>query len=175
MERIYARSAAERQADKAKLAIIEKEALAAAPGAAVSADQAYREQTVAIDFCEDVPALDATAVARIVAVFEKHGAVAKVSSIHVNGWFGALTSHTTSRRFLKESFGINIDAAPESVVFAGDSPNDAPMFGFFPNAVGVANVLAFKDRMAALPAYVTPSTGGSGFAELAAHLLQARG
>ncbi len=55
---------------------------------------------------------------------------------------------------------------------SGDSPNDAPMFGFFPHAVGVANVRDFAGRMEALPRYVTASRGAAGFAELAAALLE---
>ncbi len=60
----------------------------------------------------------------------------------------------------------------EHFVFVGDSPNDAPMFAFFPNAVGVANVRAFADRIATLPAYVTRAEAGAGFAELADFLLE---
>lgn len=37
------------------------------------------------------------------------------------------------------------------IVFAGDSPNDAPMFDFFPNSVGVANVLHFKNSLPVSP------------------------
>ena len=48
-------------------------------------------------------------------------------------------------------------------------------FGFFPNAVGVANVNDFIGRIAALPAWITPSRGGRGFVELAEALLEARG
>ena len=69
----------------------------------------------------------------------------------------------------------DLDAERERIVFAGDSPNDEPMFGYFPNAVGVANVLAFRGRMRALPAWITPSAAGAGFVELACHLLAARG
>ena len=68
-------------------------------------------------------------------------------------------------------FGIDIDADRERVRVRGDSPNDAPMFAFFPNAVGVANVRAFTDRIATLPAYVTRAESGAGFAELARFLL----
>ena len=46
------------------------------------------------------------------------------------------------------------------------------MFAYFPNAVGVANVRVFADRIAALPAYVTAAESGTGFAELVAFLLQ---
>ena len=39
----------------------------------------------------------------------------------------------------------------ERFVFAGDSPNDSPMFGYFPNAVGMANVVDFTGRLAHQP------------------------
>jgi 3-deoxy-D-manno-octulosonate 8-phosphate phosphatase KdsC-like HAD superfamily phosphatase len=114
-------------------------------------------------------------VDRIVAMFGEAGATAKVSSIHVNGWFGSYDKLGMTRLLLQECFAIDLDARREDFVFAGDSPNDAPMFAFFPNAVGVANVAAFADRLAALPAYVTPSRCGAGFVELADALLAARG
>ena len=67
--------------------------------------------------------------------------------------------------------GLTLEAVKDQVVFAGDSPNDAPMFAYFPNAVGVANVLDFTDVLTAAPAYVTAGRGGLGFAELAKALL----
>src|SRR5262249_44430150 len=88
MLRRYAKDAAMRAADRVKLDHIRDEVLATVPGAAIAADQAYREADLAIDFCEDVPALPREAVECIVQIFTRHGATAKVSSIHVNGWFG---------------------------------------------------------------------------------------
>ena len=107
----------------------------------------YREADLAIDFCEDVAPLPPAAVDRIVAVFEAEGATAKVSSIHVNGWFGAYDKLSMTRRFVAEALGLDLDAERERFVFCGDSPNDAPMFGFFPNACGVANVRDFAGRL----------------------------
>jgi len=75
---------------------------------------------------------------------------------------------------MREEFAIDLDASRGEFVFAGDSPNDQPMFAFFPNAVGVANVREMSDLMTAMPAWVTPSPGGAGFAELAEALLAAR-
>ncbi len=72
------------------------------PGAAISADQLYREADLAIDFCEDVPPLPRAAIDRIVALFEDAGGVAKVSSIHVNGWFGAYDKLSMTRIFLRD-------------------------------------------------------------------------
>jgi hypothetical protein len=174
MRRGYWRSDAERAEDRNRLAALREEILAAVPGAAISADQGYREADLAIDFCEDVPPLPASEIDRIVSLFEKAGAVAKVSSIHVNGWFGDYDKLSMSRRFLAEAFGIDIDAAPRSVAFVGDSPNDEPMFDFFPLGIGVANVRDFTDRMASPPAFVTARPGGEGFAEFADILLRAR-
>ena len=49
-----------------------------------------------------------------------------------------------TRAAAAERFGVDLDAERERFVFAGDSPNDAPMFAYLPNAVGVANVRDFK-------------------------------
>lgn len=38
----------------------------------------------------------------------------------------------------------------ETCVF-GDSPNDEPMFSFFPNSCAVANILPFVEKMDHLP------------------------
>ncbi len=175
MLRVYARDIGTRTADRARLDLIRAAVLAEVPGAAVASDQAYREADLAIDFCEDVAPLPASAVDRIVAIFERHGATAKVSSIHVNGWFGSYDKLSMARRLLAEAFGIDAEADRASIVFAGDSPNDQPMFGHFPHAVGVANVLDFADRLGQKPAWVTSARGARGFVELADALLEARG
>lgn len=176
MLRVFAQDEATRAANRRRLDALAATILAAVPGSAIASDQLYREADLAIDFCEDVPPLPQAAVERIVALFETEGAVAKVSSIHVNGWFGAHDKLSMSRRFLRERLGLDVDTAADRacVLYAGDSPNDAPMFARFEQAVGVANVLDFAGRIAAMPAYVTPSRGGAGFAELAEALLASR-
>jgi hydroxymethylpyrimidine pyrophosphatase-like HAD family hydrolase len=104
---------------------------------------------------------------------EEEGMTAKVSSIHVNGWFGTYDKLSMTRLLFTEAFGIDLDREREQYVFVGDSPNDAPMFAFFGNAIGVANLRAFADRIATLPAYVTQREAGAGFAEVAQVLLDA--
>ena len=100
---------------------------------------------------------------------------AKVSSIHVNGWFGDYDKLTMTGALLAEQFGTDMAAENATIVFAGDSPNDAPMFGFFDNSIGVANVERFTGKMDADPTWVTTAPFGAGFAELADALLAARG
>ena len=171
MLRSFVDDDATRAAHRQRLHAIGDAILKAVPGAARSADQHYRETDLAIDFCEDVPPLPAEAVARIVALMEQQGLTAKVSSIHVNGWFGAYDKLGMTRRLMREAFQVDLDAERARYVFVGDSPNDAPMFGFFPQAVGVANVQPFADRLEAKPAYVTQAAAGAGFCELADFLL----
>ena len=171
MQRQYVDSPAMRTQHRAALAVIAEEILAAVPGAAIAADQQYRETDLAIDFCEDVPRLPDAAVQRIVALMQSRGLTAKISSIHVNGWFGNYDKLAMTRRLYAECFGIDLDAARAEYVFVGDSPNDAPMFGYFPHAAGVANVRAFSGRLAHEPAYVTDAAAGAGFVELVNTLL----
>lgn len=175
MIRRFLKSPDELEQDRKRLQELARTVLETVPGAGISADQHYREADLAIDFCEDVAPLPEADVARIVECFENVGAHAKVSSIHVNGWFGEWDKLSMTRILFDEAFGVDLDAVRNCVVFSGDSPNDAPMFGYFPNAVGVANVADFVDSMTALPAWITPGRGGDGFAELADALLSGRG
>jgi HAD superfamily hydrolase (TIGR01484 family) len=164
----------ERALRRARLGAIADRVLREVPGSAIASDQPYREADLAIDFREDVAPLPMGDVERIVAIMQSEGLTAKASSIHVNGWFGGYDKLSTTRLMLREEFAIDVDADRAAYVFAGDSPNDQPMFGFFPNAVGVANVRDMQGLMTQLPAWITPSPGSHGFAELAAALLQAR-
>jgi HAD superfamily hydrolase (TIGR01484 family) len=171
LHRRYFDDAPARAAKRKALADVTGRILHAVPGCAVAADQAYRETDLAIDFCEDVPALPLEAAERIAALMREAGLTAKVSSIHVNGWFGDYDKLSMTRVLFQERFGRDLGAGNGTVVFAGDSPNDAPMFGFFDRSVGVANVRRFGAALAQPPKFITPSACGAGFAELAAHLL----
>jgi HAD superfamily hydrolase (TIGR01484 family) len=174
MVRRFEQSEAERAAGRQRLETLKRRILDAVPGAAVASDQLYREADLAIDFCEDVPSLPRSAVERIVTLFEAAGATAKASSIHVNGWFGAYDKLSMTRHFVREVLEIDLDRSRDRFLFCGDSPNDAPMFAFFPHACGVANVRDFADRMPTLPAFVAPERGAEGFVAIADHILAAR-
>jgi hydroxymethylpyrimidine pyrophosphatase-like HAD family hydrolase len=96
-----------------------------------------------------------------------------VSSIHVNGWFGTYDKLTMTRTLFAEAFAIDLDAERAQYVFVGDSPNDAPMFAYFGNSVGVANVRKQIERIEWPPKFVTEAEAGAGFVELADFLLTA--
>jgi HAD superfamily hydrolase (TIGR01484 family) len=174
MQRRFVDDAATRVRHRERLAQIGAEIVKAVPDAAIAADQLYRDADLAIDYCEDVARLPQNAVDKIVALMREFGLTAKVSSIHVNGWFGEHDKLTMTKIMMRESFGLELDAERDTWAFVGDSPNDAPMFKYFPHAIGVANIRDFDGRLPHAPAYVTEKRSGDGFHEVADFLLAAR-
>jgi HAD superfamily hydrolase (TIGR01484 family) len=160
-----------RARNRSRLAAIGARIVEQVPGCALASDQAYRETDLAIDFCEDVPPLPLETAERIAELMRAEGLSAKVSSIHVNGWFGAYDKLAMSKRLFTEFFKMPADLQRQELAFVGDSPNDAPMFAYFECSVGVANVARFAGALEAEPQYVTRGAAGAGFTELASHLL----
>jgi len=171
MVRRYVKNASERQKDRRALNRIKTAILRQIPGAAVASDQPFRLADLAIDFCEDVPALPSDQIDQIVRCFQDAGAQAKISSIHVNGWFGRYDKLSMTRMLFRELFQVVLEDVNPTALFIGDSPNDAPMFAFFEHSVGVANVRNYIDRISSPPRWVTQKEGGLGFAEMARILL----
>lgn len=170
----FVHSAEERCAFRERLGALKEEILAQVPGAALASDQPYREADLAIDFCEDVKPLDREDVIRIKAIFEKAGARAKISSIHVNGWFGDFDKLSTARLWARERLNHDLDSQRETYVYCGDSPNDEPMFQFFPLSFGMANVEPFLSLMTHPPAIICDQECGAGFCQVAEKILEAR-
>ena len=171
LRRCYVAADAERRHNRARLESVAAKVLLEVPGCALASDQAFRETDLAIDYREDVEPLSLASAERIADILRREGMSAKISSIHVNGWFGSYDKLSMTRTLFAREFGVDLEAAREQFVFIGDSPNDAPMFDFFPHSVGVANVREFADRIATPPTYVTVGACGEGFAELADFLL----
>lgn len=156
---------------RVQLKQLEKKILLAVPGCAVASDQFCRISDLAIDFCEDVPRLPWDQVEKIRDLFTQAGAQARISSIHVNGWFGEHDKLSESLVFLKSELGLAENEIQSRCAFVGDSPNDEPMWRYFTHSFGVANIKSFAAHLRHPPKYVTRQKGGSGFAELARHLL----
>ena len=78
----------QRAQNRKRLAKLGTSILKKVPGTALASDQPYREYDLAIDFLRRRQALPKASVQKIVSLLEAAGATAKVSSIHVNGWFG---------------------------------------------------------------------------------------
>ena len=172
LHREYREAADVRARNRGRLAAIARSVAASVPGCAISADERYRETDVAIDYAEEVPPLSLEAAERIAELMRREGLKVTMSSIHVHGWFGDYDKLATVRELLQRRFSIDLERDRAAALYIGDSPNDASMFAFFPNSVGVANVRRFAGRLAAEPNYVTSAAFGAGFAELALHLLR---
>lgn len=170
----YWASEAHRAENRQKLNRLSTSILKEVPGSALASDQAYRQADLAIDFCEDVPPLKETEVQKIVQMFLSAGAQAKVSSIHVNGWFGLYDKLSMTRTLFAREFGMTLEDHLDEILFIGDSPNDEPMFKFFNISVGVANVQTQLHRLTDQPKFVTEGHGGTGFVEMADWLLEQR-
>lgn len=170
----FVKTAAERETDRGRLTQVAQRILHEVPGSALASDQRYREADIAIDFCEDVPALPREEVQCIKTIMEAEGLTAKVSSIHVNGWLGGYDKLSTTKLFVAERLGLDLGQHKVDFAFIGDSPNDEPMFAYFPHSIGVANVGRFLGLMATRPAYVTEASSGAGFSEFVRFLLDAR-
>ncbi|MEC7241603.1 MAG: HAD-IIB family hydrolase [Myxococcota bacterium] len=175
LQRRFLQSPTERMQNRRRLDDAAASILESVPGTALASDQPYRELDLAVDFCEDVPALPGSAIDQIVEGFEKVGATCKVSSIHVNGWFGDFDKAKGCARFLEERFGEQLEDNLDRYAFFGDSANDEPLFATFGLSIGVANVAEFLPRMKTAPRFITEKNGGHGFAEGIARLLSLRG
>lgn len=174
MRRVYAQDDSVRKGNVSRLHALAESILKQFPGTAWASDQAYREIDVAIDFAEDVPALPLSVAQKIAEEFHKNGASAKVSSIHVNAWFGSHDKLTMSLRMMQELFDIDGNTENIKIAYLGDSPNDAPMYAHFTNGIGVANLRPYAPLMEHLPRYITVAEGGIGFAEFTDAVLDAR-
>ena len=169
----YAQDAATRLRNAARLRAAAQRVLREAPGTALAQDSAGRVTDIAVDHSEFAH-LDTASIERVVAVMQREGLNATVSSIHINGWYGAHTKLSGARWMLQRLFGRDLDAEVERWVYVGDSTNDQAMFGHFPLSVGVANLRRFADQLDTWPAYLTEGERGAGFAEVAARLLSDR-
>jgi HAD superfamily hydrolase (TIGR01484 family) len=155
--------------DHPVLMTVRERALAEVPGLRDAKDQFARLFDIALDFAEEEPVLSFSAAEKVKEIAIAEGAVAKISSIHVNVWMGDYDKLSMAGRFLSDRFGWQGNL--EEVVFAGDSPNDEPMFARFPLSCAVANIRDFLHLIKDKPAFIAEKEGGEGFAEIADALL----
>lgn len=137
-------------------------------------DQRARRCDLAFDVGETVrlPAADIDALIKLI---EGEGARSAVSSVHAHAIPGDWDKARGIVRAAREALALEVDGERSRWLFIGDSGNDAAAFDFFPLSVGVANVEDYVARLTTPPCYITGADRGRGFAELADHVLRARG
>jgi hydroxymethylpyrimidine pyrophosphatase-like HAD family hydrolase len=169
----YAQDDATRSANAQRLQAVAQWVLAEVPGSTLARDSAGRVTDIAIDHAE-FSRLSPAQIEQVVELMRSAGMTATVSSIHINGWFGAHTKLSGARWIVQRLYGRDLDAELPRWVYVGDSSNDQLMFGSFALSVGVANLLACAAQLHTWPAYITAGERGAGFAEVAAAVIAAR-
>jgi HAD superfamily hydrolase (TIGR01484 family) len=171
LSKIYQQTAATRALNVARMQQVAAQVLREVPGANLSQDSAGRETDIAFDHSEFTK-LPPAKINQVVAIMRAAGMVATVSSIHINGWFGAHNKLEGARWIVRELFGRELDAELPQWAYVGDSTNDQLMFEHFTHSIGVANIRRFEAELTHLPSYVTASERGAGFTEVAQAILQ---
>jgi HAD superfamily hydrolase (TIGR01484 family) len=176
MRRVFLISEQDRVEGRKKLRRVRQRVLKEVPASRIAADQPFRITDLAVDFCEDVvPPLSSGDVETICSIIEEEGAIYKISSIHINCWYGSFDKVTGVRRFLADrGHDLSSDEVQNSVVFAGDSPNDEPMFAALRHSIAVANIRSFLDDLHHFPTYTTEQESAGGFNEAVQTILEKR-
>jgi HAD superfamily hydrolase (TIGR01484 family) len=111
---------------------------------------------------------------RIVAALQAHGLDFTINNLWVLGWIGGYDKLTMARRVMQQVYGVDVDQKQDEILYAGDSTNDAPMFGFFTHSVGVSTVKEYEAAIPKMPNWITDGPGGSGFVEIAEAVIAAK-
>ena len=172
MKRVFFTSKANRKQYRERFKKILERVRTEVPAARLASDQFCRMFDLAIDFAEDVGPLPKSDVTKLVKLFKEAGAQAKVSDIHVNGWFGDYDKRSAVENYVKAEFGFSKDAMQSRCAYIGDSPNDESMFEFFNNSFAVANFRHLANDVKHKPAFLTEREEGAGFAQVAERLIQ---
>ena len=172
LSKIYQQEASVRAVNYARMQMVAQHIMAEVPGAQLSQDSHGRETDIAIDHSEFTH-LSADKITHVVEIMQAHGMVATVSSIHINGWFGAHNKLEGARWIVRELLSRALDTERDRWVYVGDSTNDELMFATFRHSVGVANIARFLPQIQTPPRYVTNGERGAGFAEVARALMAA--
>jgi len=170
LSKLYQQDAATRATNYARMQAVARQVLREVPGARLSQDSPGRETDIAIDHSEFTH-LPPAQIAQVVALMQDAGMAATVSSIHINGWFGAHNKLDGARWIVRELFGRELEAELKRWVYVGDSTNDQLMFAHFAHSVGVANIRQFEAALSHKPRYITQGVRGAGFAEVARAIL----
>jgi HAD superfamily hydrolase (TIGR01484 family) len=173
LSKSYQDAAEVRTGNYARMQRVGQRILHEVPGTQLAQDSPGRETDMAIDHSEFTH-LPPEKIAQVVSIMQSEGMTATVSSIHINGWFGAHNKLTGARWAVRYLLGRSLDAEMDQWVYVGDSTNDELMFAAFPNSVGVANIARFLPALKNKPHYVTHGARGAGFAEVAAAVLSAQ-
>lgn len=167
-----------RRANARRRQTIVDAALSRVPRARLALDNMGRLYDTAFDLVEDGPQVDELSANDIRGVLERGGLRTVQSSVHINAWFGDFDKAKMVNRYLMDIEGGALRDVAKTLLYIGDSVNDAGMFAAAGVSVGVANVarvLSTLEEMNSAPEFVTLSEMGAGFCEVVQKLVLLRG
>jgi HAD superfamily hydrolase (TIGR01484 family) len=173
LRKVYAEPKRQRIRNRSRLLRVVAAAMKRVPGARLATDSPYTEVNIAIDYNEEAR-LRMKEVRALSSFLSRHGITVARSSVHLNCWIGRFDKLSTVRRFLRTEWGSPLRGADRRFVYVGDSLNDAPLFGAFALAVGVANAMDVLAEIEHPPRYLTAGREGRGFEEVAAAVIAQR-
>jgi HAD superfamily hydrolase (TIGR01484 family) len=173
LTKLYQQDEKTRQANFARMHKVAARVLREVPGTSLAQDSAGRETDIAIDHSEFTQ-LPPERIAQVVHLLQSEGMNATVSSIHINGWFGAHNKWDGARWIVRELFNRDLTAEIGRWACVGDSTNDQLMFEAFAHSIGVANIRRFEAQLTHKPRFITAGERGAGFAEVVSAILAAR-
>lgn len=89
------------------------------------------------------------------------------SNVHINYWVGDVSKSNAVKYFI-ENYMPHIDI--NDCIYYGDSLNDESMFEYFPNTVGVSNILSVLDKLKHKPKIILEGKDNAGISGVLSHL-----
>lgn len=140
------------------------------PRARLADDQCFRLTSLAFARTGDA-ALDQA----ISAALAEQGLDTTVNNLWILGWSGGYDKLAAARQVLEQEYATDDASAQQSLLYSGDSQNDAPMFLHYRHTVGVSTVRQCLAQLPKAPTWITAGPGGSGFVEAVQAVLRDRG
>ena len=135
------------------------------PGCVMSADSYGRRTDRAIEFSQ----MSQADVEKTELYLHKQGANFSKSNVHINFWVGNVSKNNGVVHFMQKHVP---HIAKEDCIFYGDAANDESMFEFFPNTVGVSNIISILDLLEHKPKIILEGKENSGVHGVYNHLIQ---
>ncbi len=146
-----------------RLADITEEIKNKFPKCILSADSFGRRTDRAIEFAE----MEKEDVEAVELFLHQNNVNFSKSNVHINFWVGNVSKANGVNHYL-DKYVPHIQR--DECLFYGDAANDESMFEFFPNTVGVSNIINILDQLEYKPSVVLEGKENSGAMGVHNHL-----
>lgn len=125
------------------------------PNCLMSADSFGRRTDRAIEFSE----MSKEDILEVEHFFTVNRVNFSRSNVHINFWVGDISKSYGAQHFLHH-YAPHV--SKDECIFYGDAANDESMFEFFPNTVGVSNIISILDQLRHRPKIILEGKENAG-------------